>query len=176
QRVMIAPGEFETHPPPQPNLSMARRTPESLLRQVEQWHGALRLIRANDQRFWRASGVRPFAARTGPRDRPEEQTHWRVREILSAQELVEEGRRMRHCVATYAGSCIRGACSIWSLERQRGHENHPEAMLTVEIDANKTIVQARGHRNRLPTEQERSVLEAWMRDAGLKSGPYLYVR
>ena len=49
-------------------------------------------------------------------------------------------------------------------------------MLTVEIDANKTIVQARGHRNRLPTEQERSVLEAWMRDAGLKPGPYLHFR
>jgi hypothetical protein len=174
EEVMIGPGEVEVRPPPQPNLSMARRTPESLLRQVEAWHGELRSVRANDRRFWRPSGIRGFAMRTGPRDRPEEQTHWRLRELLSGQELIGEGRRLKHCVATYAASCARGACSIWSLERRHGAEERAEPMLTVEIDAKGLMVQARGLRNRWPTDQEKGVLAAWMREASLKPGPYLY--
>lgn len=174
QEVMVGPGQVEVRPPPQPNLSMARRTPESLLRQVEAWHGELRIVRANDKRFWRPSGIPGFAMRTGPRDRPAEQTHWKLRELLSGQELIDDGRRLKHCVATYAVSCARGACSIWSLERRRGGEEWAEPLLTVEIDAEGVMVQARGLRNRWPTDQERGMLAAWMREAGLKPGPYLY--
>jgi len=173
QEVMVGPGQVEVRLPPQPNLSMARRTPESLLRQVEAWHGELRIVRANDKRFWKPSGVPGFAMRTGPRDRPEEQTHWRLRELLSGQELIDDGRRLKHCVATYAASCARGACSIWSLERRRGGDERGESLLTVEIDAKGVMMQARGLRNRWPTDQERGVLAAWMREAGLKPAPYL---
>jgi hypothetical protein len=174
QEVLVGPGEVEVRQPPHPDLSMTRRTPESLLRQVEEWHRELRIVRENDRRFWRASGVPGLAMRTGPRDRPEEQTHWRVRELLSGQELIDEGRRLHHCVATYAASCARGACSIWSLERRHGSEERAEPVLTMEIDAKGLMVQARGLRNRMPTDQEKRVLEAWMQKAELEPGPYLY--
>jgi len=174
QEVMIGPGEAEIRQPTQPNLTMTRRTPESLLRQVEAWHGELRLIRANDKRYWKPSGVRGFAMRTGPKDRPDEQTYWKLRELLSGQELIDEGRRLKHCVATYARSCARGACSIWSLQRQRGLEDRGTPMLTIEIDAKGTVVQARGLSNRWPSAQEKAVLDAWMREAGLRSGPFVY--
>jgi hypothetical protein len=153
---------------------MARRKPESLLRQVDAWHGEPRKGRGTDKRFWRASGIASLEMQTGPRDRPAERTTWRLRELLSGADLIEEGRRLRHCVASYAESCTRGACSIWSLERRRGTEEDAERLLTVEVDKNNTIVQARGRANRWPTEQEKSVLGEWMRAAGLKPGPYLY--
>jgi hypothetical protein len=174
QEVMVAPGRVEVRAPPQPNLSMARRTPEALLRQVEAWHGELRRARRTDKRFWKPSGVPGFASLTGPRDRPQEQTHWTVRELLSAQELIDEGRRMRHCVATFVESCSTGESSIWSLERRRGAESKLEPLLTIEIDADGVMVEARGFANRWPTDQEKRVLEAWMKHAGLRPGPYLY--
>lgn len=174
REVVVGPGRVETRPPPQPNLTMARRTPESLLRQVDAWHGELRKGRGHETRFWRASGVASLELQTGPRDRPDERTTWRLRELLSGTDLVEEGRRLRHCVASYADSCARGACSIWSLERRRGKDEDGERLLTVEVDKNNTVVQARGLANRWPTEQEKTVLTEWMRTAGLKSGPYLY--
>jgi len=72
---------------------------------------------------------------------------------------------MKHCVATYAASCARGACSIWSLERRRGGEERGESLLTVEIDAKGVMVQARGFRNRgRPIRKERTAI--WMREAG----------
>ena len=97
-----------------------------------------------------------------------------MRELLSGQELTDEGRRLRHCVATYAASCTRGACSIWSLERRHGAEERDEPVLTIEIDGKGLMVQACGFRNRWPTDQERRVLEAWMQKAELKAAPYLY--
>jgi hypothetical protein len=36
------------------------------------------------------------------------------------------------------------------------------------------MVQARGLQNRWPTDQEKGVLELWMREAKLKPGPYLF--
>lgn len=77
-------------------------------------------------------------------------------------------------MATYADSCMRGVCSIWSLERRRGGEGRGERVLTVAIDASRVMVEARGFANRVPTEQEKGLLERWMRDAGVKPGPYLY--
>lgn len=176
QEVVTGPGQVERRSPPQPNLMMSRRMPESLLRQVEAWHGELRTSRANDQFYWRSSGIRGLEMQTGPRDRPEERLHWRIRELSSGRELVEEGRRLHHCVASYAQSCARGACSIWSLERRRGSDDDAEPLLTVEIDAKGVMVEARGLRNRWPTDQEKAVLETWMREAGLKPGLYFYNR
>jgi len=176
QRVMVGPGEVQIRPPPQPNLVMTRRTPQALLRQVEAWHGELRILRANDKRFWMSSGLKPFSVRTGPADRPEDQWHWRIRELLSGQELIEEGKRLRHCVSSYADSCSRAACSIWTLERRSGGDpsQRGEKLLTLEVDARRQLVQARGLQNRLPTAQEKNVVTAWMREAGIARGPYLY--
>lgn len=176
REVVVGPGRVERRPPPQPNLTMARRTPDSLLAQVEAWHGELRKGRGQETRFWRASGIAGLELQTGPRERPELRTTWRMRELLSGADLVEEGRRLRHCVSSYAESCARGACSIWSLERRRGGDDGAERLLTVEVDKANTVVQARGLANRWPNDQEMNVLGEWMRSAGLKPGPYLYAR
>jgi hypothetical protein len=176
QEVMVGPGRAEVRQPPQPNLTMARRTPESLLRQVEAWHGELRTIRANDNRFWKSSGIPGLSVQTGPRDRPEEQLLWTFRELLSSQDLIDNGRRMKHCVASYAQSCVRGACSIWTLERRyRDSESaRGDTILTLEVDAARTLVQARGQQNRMPTDPEKALITQWMTKANLKPGRYLY--
>lgn len=174
QEVLIGPGEVERRLPPQPNLTMSRRTPESLLRQVEEWHGELRVASKNEKRFWRSSGVRGFTMTTGPRGRPEQQVIWTARELLSGRELVDNGRRLRHCVASYASSCAAGACSIWSLDCREHGQERGESVLTIEIDAKGAMVQARGHSNRWPTQQEKNVLDAWARAAGLRPVPHLF--
>lgn len=175
QEVLVGPGRVERRPPPQPNLTMTRRTPDSLLRQVDEWHGELRIRSRNDGRFWRASGIRSFTMQTGPRDRPHEQVSWTTRELLSGADLADNGRDLRHCVASYASSCAAGACSIWSLDRKtRGEDAHTESVLTIEIDAKGTLIQARGLANRWPTEQEKNVLAAWSQTAGLRVAPSLF--
>ncbi|NOT42545.1 MAG: hypothetical protein HOP13_18880 [Alphaproteobacteria bacterium] len=174
QEVMVGPNRAETRPPPQPNLTMTRRTPDSLLRQVEDWHGALRAVRANADRFWKTSGIPGLTLQKGSRDDPDRLQLWTFRELLSGQDLIDNGRALKHCVASYAHSCARGACSIWSLEMRMGNERRGDPVLTVEVDANRVVVQARGRANRRPDEGEQAMLETWMKKGALKPGNYLY--
>jgi hypothetical protein len=89
-----------------------------------------------------------------------------VNEILDSRALVEEGRAMRHCVATYQGSILRGKCSIWSLQVNRYGDW--ERALTIELEnASRTVVQCRGKCNRYPTAEERHVLARWAAERSL---------
>lgn len=168
RELVTAAGNVERRPPPQPNLSMQRRTPETLLRQVEEWHGELRKTKGIDQRFWRPSGWKAASFETGSKD---ERVTWRFTELLTGAELADEGRMMRHCIATYADSCVRGAYSVWSMQREYGAR---EKVLTIAVDAKGVVVEARGRANRLPDAGEKELVGKWMRHSGLRPGPYLF--
>lgn len=159
-------------PPAQPNLTMARRNPEALLRQVDRWHAELSDLRSAARHSWTASPYSGMQLTTGPADTPERQVRWSLREIVTSGELFDEGRRMRHCVASYLASCSAGHVSIWSLKRQGHLAAEPTRSLTVSVMSGK-VSEARGLANRLPTEQEWSVLRRWMRREGLKPAPFL---
>jgi len=164
QEVFVAPGRIEQVSPRQPNLSMKGRTAESLLRQVEAWHRELGRVRQVDA-DWPASGILEFEFVEGSVESSNRRL-WTIRELLSSKALAAEGRKMRHCVASYAGSCLRRRTSIWTLE-QEGFEGH-QKVLTVEVNlASRMICQARGKRNVLPSEKERSILRRWAENAGL---------
>ncbi len=166
ERIVDGDGRQRVLPPPQPNLTMRGRTAESLLTQVDRWHGNL----AHSQRgaaklTWARSGFLPF--RYESRDR-----HGRVRAVYHVQELttgaqlIQEGSKMRHCVATYARSCASGIVSIWSLDRSTS--GNADRLLTIEVrNANARIVQARGKANARPTPEARGVMLRWAQAANL---------
>lgn len=84
-----------------------------------------------------------------------------VRQLKQAEDLVMESRAMRHCVSTYAGKCIAGHASIWSLRRCT--KDRIDRLLTIEVDQQSRAVQVRGFANRLAQADERNVLERWAR-------------
>ena len=172
QEVVTEPGRVEVRPPPHPNLSMKRRTPESLLRQVETWHGSLQTFRAATGQYFKKSGYGGLILEAGSANASHKRSQWHVRELLSGEELIEEGRRMKHCVASYVLSCSNGYCSIWTLERHHAN-GKKEKHLTIELSDTGVVVQARGRGNRLPTEQEIAVLDTWAQHAGLAKGRYI---
>ena len=169
REVVVGPGEIELQGPPQPNLTMRGRTPESLLRQVEDWHHELGRTSVAETLFFKRSGIREFEKKAGRGG----ENIWRIRELLSGAELVAEGRALRHCVASYAGSCASGECSIWTME-----EETPTRVikhLTVEVSAHGMIVESRGRQNRLPTAAEYKILQDWAREAGLTVSHFVHV-
>ncbi len=169
REVLIGPGETELQGPPHPNLTMRGRTPDALLRQVEDWHRELGRSGIAEQLYFRRSGIKALELKAGK----DGQETWRIRELLSGAELVEEGRALRHCVASYAGSCASGECSIWSMEHQTPFGL--SKCQTVEVSAHGMIVESRGHQNRLPTAAEYRVLETWADGAGLTLSPFLRI-
>ena len=150
-------------PAPQANLSMSRRTPGSLIRQMEAWHRRLGRSGTPGDLRWGASGIGRFRVVTG---KGEKQVIWRVDELLSKGNLVREGRRMTHCVATYAQMCARGHCSIWSMTREDvlGQIRH---IHTLEVTRDRVIVQARGRHNQLPNLAQTRIIKAWARQEDL---------
>jgi hypothetical protein len=157
--------------PPQPEFSMKGRTAPALLRLVDEWHG--QLVREARKRplQWESSGINGFRWME-----PGEDACWIIQELLTDQEVREEGKAMRHCVASYARSCAKGHTSIWSLQVEEGRGGTRRRAMTIAVqNARRQITQARGRCNRLPGAKAASdrlnrapaILELWARQEGL---------
>ena len=164
QDVFVAPGRIERKQPAQPNFTMKGRTPASLLRQVETWHGSL----AKSKKFtleWLPSGIGNFEFVEGT-ERGKNLRIWTITELLNSKALIDEGHKMRHCVGTYGHSCARGICSIWTMESET-FEGQAK-VLTIEVrNASRLICQVRGKRNVLPDDKQKNILRQWAAQAGL---------
>ena len=91
----------------------------------------------------------------------------RSRRSLTRRDLFDEGRAMRHCVASYEHSCVSGRSAIWSMGLER-NDGRRKPVLTVEVAVGrKLICQVRGKANRLPTEKELEILRRWAAREGL---------
>ncbi|HCN76842.1 MAG TPA: hypothetical protein DIT13_06565 [Verrucomicrobiales bacterium] len=106
-----------------------------------------------------------------------QEINWTVKELVSNRELAEEGRAMRHCVASYARRCESGLCAVFSVRRGGIR------VLTVEVGLpQKEILQIRGSCNRAPHVSELEVVNQWFAEVAaapgkhLQTGPYSQAR
>jgi hypothetical protein len=101
-------------------------------------------------------------------------TLWEVVELRNNKELMNEGRRQKHCVYGYVQRCVDGRCSIFSLRRyatgivgvnEAGepvrHKLDEMTRVTIEVSSSRSICQAKGVLNRMPTPEEAAVLNQW---------------
>ena len=86
----------------------------------------------------------------------EEGTTWSFVELTSGSQLFDEGQRLNHCVASYAGRCAAGYSAIVSLRCA------DRPTITLEINPRtKQIVQARGFYNRNMGSKESRIVKLW---------------
>ena len=111
---------------------MKGRTGIALLRRVEEWHRDLARESKRAPLEWERCGVGnlSWSYRDGA---AKLDVTWTIDELLSSRALQEEGKEMRHCVASYAASCARGSISIWSLQVQEGSGAARRRVMTVEL-------------------------------------------
>lgn len=153
--------------PLEPAFSMAGRTPASLWRRVEAWHRELG-VAAQRSLSWRPSPHQPLRVTSSPGDAATCPVIWELVELTSSEDLQLEGRMLRHCVASYAWDCWEGRSRIWSLRRRSG-PGSVRPVLTIEIDPRqRAIVQARGLRNRPPSQRTLQLVEEWARRENLR--------
>jgi hypothetical protein len=147
------------------SFSIAGRSVAALLRGMDEWHRNLareQLVRGT---VFQPSGFEPLELEVKQRG-PAGAVHravWRVGEILSSKDLLDEGRRMNHCVYSYARSIESGQTSIWSmtLEDGQGATGH-WVMLTIEVrNELRRVVQARGRFNSPATKAAHEILVRW---------------
>jgi hypothetical protein len=162
------------------SYSVEGRTLASLSRRMHDWHrdiAAIERIEAIRRRaagrasshdanaslpaHWSGSPLADWEWVPSAKDARAKGERFVVRQLKQAEDLVMESRAMRHCVSTYAGKCIAGHASIWSLRRCT--KDRIDRLLTIEVDQQSRAVQVRGFANRLAQADERNVLERWAR-------------
>jgi hypothetical protein len=138
------------------DFSLKGRTLGSVIRLSNEWHLMIHKAKVNTYKEWEPIDVPDWIFKD------KEKTVWCVEQITNNIDLVKEGRRQRHCVYSYTIRCEMGKCFIFTMESSREGK-----LLTLELDANKRIVQARGKFNRSPTAYERRVILRWALDKHL---------
>ncbi len=153
------------HSPRQPCLSMKGRSPESLLEHVVRWHRDLAKNSGQKIRIWKSTNLQPFHMTEGKVGEPNFKI-WTIRELITQQSLFIEGRKLKHCVASYVSSCAKGQSSIWSMELEQS--SVVEKRVTIEVNpGTRHIVQVRGKLNRHPNQQELNIIRRWTTESKL---------
>jgi hypothetical protein len=170
-QVFVRPGVIEQQPPPHPGFTMHGRTPETLLRQVNAWHAQLGREQRVGPMQWKSSGIDGLSLIEG-HEQSRNMRRWTITELLNRDALVDEGRAMRHCIATYARSCASGHSAVWSMQCESAEGR--ERVLTIEVrPSSRMVMEARGKFNAAPTPQARRVLRQWIEKAGLSLAAYV---
>jgi hypothetical protein len=145
QRIPQPDGTEIEGPPSHPNFCMKGRSPNKLLRQVDEWHQELTGMEDVGLEIWEPSGFAEFE-HTAFDPEIKRNVQWTVHELVTSQQLYAEGRIMRHCVGSYTRRCTLGETSIWSLralDLDATEENQiQEHVLTIEVDPEKRAVVA----------------------------------
>jgi hypothetical protein len=168
--IVDGPRGAERRGPPQPNLKMKDRDPEVLLKQVTDWHRKLGKEKASSNYSkWEPSGYSSFTLNEGEEGSNNFKS-WTITELLTHKELMSEGSDMEHCVYSYAYSCAKRHCSIWSM-RCWSH-GCTQRILTIEV-RNNMITQARGKHNAKPEAKVVNIMSRWARQIGVGIASYL---
>jgi hypothetical protein len=142
---------------------MKGRTGTSVLVAIDEWHNTLAKTKVDTSADFQSCGIEGWTwERKKNVDGETYLEPWVFSEILTAKDLIEEGKRLHHCVYSYASSIERKCVSIWSL-RVGGVRT-----LTIELMvSSRTIVQIRGFANRPATTVEKRVIEMWASKNGI---------
>jgi hypothetical protein len=91
---------------------------------------------------------------------------YKIKQLLTNKELVEEGIKLKHCVGTYTDNCIDRGSFIFSLRLDKENEEIIP-LITIEVN-NKRILQKRGKWNRDCLKEEDSLIQIWATENKLK--------
>jgi hypothetical protein len=131
------------------------RTPASMIELMEQWHVLLQKAQIDRVMEWEGLNFGLWELTEGRR-------RHRVIELLSNRDLLQEGRKLHHCVYSYSGRCAQRRTSIFSLRSYRlnptGCLDEAEQPLFHETEYARATIEV--NRSRMQVEQFRTLLNA----------------
>ena len=147
--------------PPQPNFSLKNRNPNTLLRLVRNWHRTTSKIKLDEFIGFKISAIKPYS----PLKSKDTKISYSIRQITNNFDLYREGEILKHCVGSYVSSCRQNRCTIWSLTQHDAEKD--KKLITIEVNSENEIVEARGKCNRYPEKGEFAIISRWAALEGL---------
>ncbi|MGB3849021.1 MAG: PcfJ domain-containing protein [Tunicatimonas sp.] len=153
-------------------FSMKGRTWTALWRQTEAWHEELNRERKLGGRYtWEASGIAERVVTKGSGNKVKT---YRLMELCSSKALATEGRKMRHCVSSYAHVCYKQRSAIFSLRVRDQLTAEESTLATIEVDLRqRRVVQAKARFNAPISAPACQMMEEWAKEEKLTLSPWL---
>ncbi|MEM9673480.1 MAG: PcfJ domain-containing protein [Bacteroidota bacterium] len=153
-------------------FSMKGRTWNALWRQTEAWHEQLNRERKLGGRYvWEHSniGERLIIRGSGTKTKT-----FQLIELCSSKALAMEGRKMRHCVSSYAYTCYKQRSTIFSLRMHEQTTAEETTLATIEVDLKqRRVVQAKARFNEPISQRAQQIMEKWASEEGLTLATWL---
>lgn len=145
------------------SFSMKARSSNALIQGMEEWHRDLARLQALEKYVFKPSGFSGASYEMKKRVGVRGVEIWTIEEVLTSKGLIAEGRKMKHCVASYADWIKEGRSSIWSVKKD------DERRLTIEIDnKNRRIAQVAGPCNESANGKEKAVVRSWAKENNIR--------
>jgi hypothetical protein len=156
-----------------PEFSLNGRTLGSVVRLTNEWRRLMQVAKLGQFVHWNGTGLPEWHY-------SHKKYQWEVIELLTNRDLLNEGRKQKHCVYSYVQWCGEGRSFIFSLRgywrEVTGYSNQDKPLycrgdeftrVTIELNANREAVQIRGLQNRPTSDEEREVLRRWAGETGI---------
>ena len=141
------------------------RTLQSLLRQSDEWHSRF-VHKSRAATIWKPCGIEGVRIER-------KSCIIKLEELTEGKQLAEEGRAMKHCVASYTWYCANGKTAIFSLRKYEAGFVQ-DIMATIEVNlALKRIVQAKAKMNKPISDEAKKYMTDWAEKEGLMINAYL---
>lgn len=142
--------------PDEGKFELKGATMASLQRRMEVFDKIREQLKNGDPESWESVGL-------GTAVWENEHGEWYMKELHTKSDLIQEGRRMKHCVATYAKACALNNSAIFTLcFRDKGSKRPRVSMATLEIDKTTgAALEFLGKCNCEPGEKTRAAMEFW---------------
>jgi hypothetical protein len=153
------------HELPQPGFSLKGRSLASILVQTAAWHRRLAQLHRHGGK--NLDFTTNWPGLPVPNYEGGDEGRVRITQLTTFSQLVDEGRSLQHCVASYVELCRLGRCGIFALTL----DGRPT--ITLEVSEEREVVQARGRHNRRMAADERHWVNRWVREAQLRITAYV---
>ncbi len=152
-------GEVVERNPADPNFNLKGKTWGSLWRKAFEWFEVVGFIRKTSQEWAHLITENNYIkTKTGQ--------SFVFEQLLTKQELFEEGKNMNHCVGGYSDNCRTSKSAIFSMQNvlSRG-----KSLVTIEVNPkNREVIQARRRFNDSPSSFEKEIIIEWAKQNDLK--------
>ena len=155
-----------------PNFSMKGRTGSSIIKLSTEWHILMQKAKMGRYVEWEGLKIPKWK-------HTDDNYVWEMIELLNNRDVINEGKKQRHCVSSYVTSCVDERVSIFSLrcfsecaggDSSTGIEKD---RLTIEVNRQrKSVVQIAGKMNRRATIREKNIVGKWALAHGLSIAGY----
>jgi len=157
------------------SFHMQGRTITSVIKLTNQWHVQMQKAKLGIHVEWKGLQIPDWEFEA-------KNLIWTVTELRNNRDLINEGRKQKHCVYSYVHWCTSGRSAIFSMRAFRkivsgytdaGYliwdRSQEQTRVTIEVNSQNAIVQVRGRLNRLATDEERGILRMWAGEKGIRT-------